>query len=525
MVKNNDSGRVTIPRYRATGMTMNNMFKNLKNLKLIKFFNIQGKEGQIIFTVVVVLFLLVNYLISGISLRYDASSGKAYTLSESTKKILHNLDDLVNVKFFVSSDLPAKLVPLKTDVTDTLAEFKKEGKNKVALKIVDPKKDENTGKEARESGIPELQFSQLEQDKYAVTTAYFGIFLSYGGRNEIIPQVTDFENLEYNLTSSIYKLVKKDLPKVGIIGEIPSANPSEDSLASFKKILGQQFSLENIDISSESIVKTIDQSYQTVFVFDNNQKEYSSQELKLLREYLNKKGKIIVFADGVWTSEQLETTPAKHNLFSLLQEYGIIIEKNLILSTSSELVNFGGGQVSLLVPYPFWFKTNNFNPQVSYFSNVNQLTFPWGSSIKLEKKTDIETKELVKTTNRSWQQKDNFMLNPQAIEPPGDKDLGEFLVAAESSKKNSGQIVVISSSRFVLERYLGAGSDNLELVLNFVSNLASGGALSGIRSRAVSFYPLPDLQNTQKDAFKYINILLLPVLFSIWGAFRLIRRR
>lgn len=501
------------------------MFKNLKNLKLIKFFNIQGKERQIIFVITITLLIVINLLISGINLRYDASFGHAYTLSNSTKIILRDLDDVVNVKFFVSSDLPARLIPLKGDVIDTLSEYKKEGKNKIILKIVNPKKDETTAKEARESGIPELQFSQLEQDKYAVTTAHFGIFLSYGGRNEVIPQVTDFENLEYNLTSAIYKLVKKDLPKVGIIGEIPSANPSEDSLVSFKKILGQQFSLESVNISSESTVKTIDSSFKTIFVFDNNQKEYSSEELKLLREYLNKKGKIIVFADGVWTSEQLETTPAKHNLFSLLQDYGINIEKNLILSTSAELVNFGGGQVSLLVPYPFWFKTNNFNPQISYFSNVNQLTFPWGSSIKLEKKTDIETKELVKTTNRSWQQKDNFMLNPQEIEPPGDKDLKEFLVAVESSKKNAGQLVVIPSSRFILERYLGAGTDNLEFVLNIASNLASGGALSGIRSRAVSFYPLPDLQNTQKDMFKYINILLLPILFGLWGFFRLIRRR
>ena len=501
------------------------MFKNLKNLKLSKFFNLQGKERQLIYIVVIALFLVINFLLSSLSWRYDASSGQAYTLSDSTKKVLHNLDDIVNIKFFASSDLPSRLIPLKTDVTDLLSEYKKEGKNKVQLKVLDPKKNENEAREARESGIPELQFSQLERDKYAVTAVYFGISLSYGGREEIIPQVTDFENLEYNLTAAIYKLVRKELVKVGIVGDTVSSDTGEDRIANLKKILNQQFSLEDLDISSQSALKAIDTSFKTVLIFDTNSQEYDGQEIKLLKEYLAKKGKAVFFVDGVWVSENLTTSAANYNLFSLLQEYGINIERNLVLSSSAELVNFGGEQFSLLVPYPLWLKTNNFNLKMSYFSNINQLTYPWVSALTLEKKADVETKELVKTTKRSWEQKDNYVLNPQSIPTPEEKELKEFIVAAESAKKDGGQIVVISSSRFVLDRYLGPGSGNLEFVLNVVNNLASGGALSGIRSRAVSFYPLPDLAEGQKDLFKYVNILLLPALFAIFGAWRLVKRR
>ncbi len=501
------------------------MFKNLKQFSLIKIFKLQGKERQIIYLVVIALFMVVNLLVSGLSFRYDASFGRAYTLSDSTKKILRNLDDIVNIKFFASSDLPTRLIPLKTDVIDQLSEFNKEGKGKIRLKILDPKKDQNAAADARESGVPELQFSQLERDKYAVTSAYFGIVLSYADKKEILPQVTELENLEYNLTASIYKLVRKELIKIGIVGYTDSFDPNEDKIASLRKILSQQFNLENLDISSQSATKTIDSSIKTALIFDTNSKEYDEQEIKLLKEYLNKNGRAIFFVDGVWVSDNLTTTVANHNLFSLLQDYGIKIEKNLILSASAELVNFGNNQLSLLVPYPFWFKTNNFNPKISYFSNVNQLTYPWGSSLTLEKKTKTETKELVKTGQRSWQQKDNFVLNPQAIQPPEQKELKEFLVVAGSSKKDGSQIVVIPSSRFVLDRFLGQGSGNLEFVLNIVNNLASGGALTGIRSRAVSFYPLPDLSEGQKDMFKYLNILLLPVLFSFWGAIRLVKRR
>jgi len=41
----------------------------------------------------------------------------------------------------------------------------------------------------------------------------------------------------------------------------------------------------------------------------------------------------------------------------------------------------------------------------------------------------------------------------------------------------------------------------------------------------VGFYPLPELSDSSKDVFKYGNILLLPVLFGIYGAFRVMRRK
>ena len=308
------------------------MFKKLKKLNLINIFKLQGKERKLIFVVIVALFLLANLLISNISLRYDSSSGQAYTLSPATKKILKNLDDIVNINFFASSDLPARLVPLREDVTDILSEYKKSGKGKIQVRITDPKKDEKATSLVNEAGIPELQFSQLEQDKYAITTAYFGISLTYGGKQEVIPQVTDFENLEYNLTSAIYKLVRKDLAKVGIVGQPTTANPAETTLSNLRKILGQQFSLEDLDISSGATTTKIDSSLKTVFVFATNTKEYEDQEIKVLTNYLDNKGKVVFFLDGVWVSDNLTTSAAGHNLFTLVQEFGITVEKNLVLS-------------------------------------------------------------------------------------------------------------------------------------------------------------------------------------------------
>jgi ABC-type uncharacterized transport system involved in gliding motility auxiliary subunit len=502
--------------------TMLKKLKDLKTINLQKIFNLQKVEKPMIYGAVAAVFVVANILLSSVSLRLDLSNGQAYTLSSSTKKIVKDLDDVVNVKFFVSSDLPTRLLPLKNEVTDLLNEYRKAG-GKITVKVLDPKKDENVLNEARELGVPELQFSQLEKDKYAVSTAYFGMVLSYGDKKEVLPQVTNLESLEYDLTASIYKLTRKELVKIGILGQTDVFNPQEDAILSLKNVLSQQFEYDFIDLEGE--VKEIDPSHKAILVFDNNQKEYTQEEVAAIQNYLDNQGKAIFFVDGVWVKDDLVTDAAKNNLSSIWESFGIKVGNNLVLSTTAELVNFGNQMVSFFTPYPFWLKTNNFNDKASFFSNVRQLTFPWTSSLTVAKKNGVEINELIKTTEKSWIQKDSFNLDPQTIPQPASNELKTHLLSAQAKNNQGGEIIIIPSSRFIVERFLSRTSGNLEFILNALNELASEGALSGIRQRAVNYYPLPDMSESQKDIFKYLNILLLPSVFGLYGAFRLIKRK
>jgi ABC-type uncharacterized transport system involved in gliding motility auxiliary subunit len=461
-------------------------------------------------------------VVSLFSFKIDLSFGKAYSLSSSTKKIIKNLDDVLNIKFFVSSDLPVRLLPLKNEILDFLKEYQKEGKGKIIVKVLDPKKDESAKNQAQEAGLPTLQFSELQQNKYQVSSIYFGLVLSYGTKKEILPQVTNLEDLEYNLTSQIFKMTKKEVEKIAILGKEEKFNPQEDDLLSFKNAAKQQFVLDFIDVSSSSATKEIDKIYKAVIVFDNNQKEYDSQEITAIKNYLQKGGKGLFFVDGVWVKDNLQAVPAKHNLFSVFADFGIEVKKNLLLSSSSELVNFGNQLFQFITPYPFWIKTSVFSQNQPFFSNIQQLLFPWVSEIEIKDKN--KALPLVFTSKKSWEQKESFILDPQSIPEPNPKDLKQFITSSYAKNKNQGEIVVIPSSRFIQERYLSRTNDNLEFTLNLLNNLAAKGALSGIRQRVVLFYPLPELSENQKDLFKYLNIFLLPSIFGLLGVFRLKKR-
>ena len=471
----------------------------------------------VIFILCVTAFILSTIIISSISLRLDLSKGKAYTLSPATNRIITKLDDLVTITLISSSDLPSRLIPLRTDVTDMLQEFQKNSNGKVAIQIRDPKKDSTALSEVQQLGIPEIQLSQIQRDTFAVSSVYFAIVIRYGDKKEVIPQAIDSSNLEYNLVSAIYKLTQKNTPIIGIIEEPALGSTSQISL--MKQVFEQQYEVQSISLSDKEngLSKT-----KIVILIDDGVTQYSKDRLDQLSQFIQTGGTVIVCADGVWINNSLETSEPQHNLFSFLDEYGIKLEKNLVLSTSSLLVNFGSETMQFPTRYYLWPVTNTFSKNTSYFSNISQLTFPWASSLTINSKKGVTS--VVQTANNSWTQQNTFILNPQEIIVPEKKSLKPYIVIGEA-KKGKGSLLVVSNSRFMNDQFITQMPLNGEFILNVVNQHASNGALSGIRSRASTSYPIRELTEVQRDLFKYGTILTLPLLFSIFGFILFIKRK
>lgn len=508
---------------------MKKTFKErLKSVNILRALRLIHFDKTTIYAIVILACIGLNVLLVPVGLKADFSFGKAYTLSPATKNIIKNIKEPITLEFYVSSDLPTRLLPLSTDVVDLLNEYKSESNN-IQLKTYDPTKDQNAATRAQQKGVPQLQFSQLEQGKYAVTATYFGIAVLSKKDQVVIPQATDPSRLEYNLSAAIYRLTRKDLPKVGIVGYDQSlaAMQGQDELATLRQVLGQQFSIESVSLSPKEGTETVEVNpqYKTLLVFDTGTKKFSDAEVAAFKKYINNGGKAIFFVDGVHVNNDLSSTAATHNLFSLLSGYGISLNKDLVLSASAEFVNFGNNEQSFLTPYPYWIKTGIFNGKSSHFVNLTQIVYPWVSSVKAVAKNGFTPIDLVRTPTQSWEQTKDFTLNPQQIAQPTTKQLQQFVVMAETKNNKGSQVLVIPSSRFVVEQFLGRNNDNLALVLNIVNEYASGGTLSGIRARTVGIYPLPDIPEQAKDIFKYANILVLPGILTLYGLWRLLQRK
>ncbi len=163
------------------------------------------------------IFLVVNLLGRHIRGRWDLTPDNAYTISDTTRDILTGLDDVVTVEFFVSEELPAQVSHVKRDVVDVLNDYRAIAGDDLNIERIDPREDESARQEAREAGIPPIQFNVLGEGQMQVQEGYLGISLQYADESKQIPVIREAANLEYRLTSAIHTLTAESRPTVGFL--------------------------------------------------------------------------------------------------------------------------------------------------------------------------------------------------------------------------------------------------------------------------------------------------------------------
>ena len=101
----------------------------------------------------VILFLVV-FISSRAFFRVDLTSEKRFTISNESKTILKNLDDVVYVKIYLEGDLPIGFKKLHNVIRETLDEFRVYAKTNVQYEFINP--SESTDPKTRNNEYAEL---------------------------------------------------------------------------------------------------------------------------------------------------------------------------------------------------------------------------------------------------------------------------------------------------------------------------------------------------------------------------------
>ena len=179
---------------------------------------ISASTNFLFFVLIIVGFLvLINFLATRHFGRLDLTQNKLYTLSDSSKKVVSTLDDIVKVTCYFSKNLPSYVIPLKQQVSDILDEYRAYAKGNIQIEFLDPTEDPALAQKLRFMGIPQVQLNIMEKDQASATNVYMGVAVSYEDKQEVIPFVKDVNNLEYEITSSILKVTRKEKKTVGFL--------------------------------------------------------------------------------------------------------------------------------------------------------------------------------------------------------------------------------------------------------------------------------------------------------------------
>ena len=496
-------------------------------------------------TLIFLAFLIAaNFLVSQNPRYIDLTDEKIYTISEATKDILKNLDEDVSVNLYISKDLPVDLLNVKTQVTDSMNQYKDIAGSKLIVSNFEPENSKEKAMELAEKGIPQIQFNIIEKDKYEVRQGFFGMEIVSGEegneKRESIPMIESINNFEYDFISAVYSVSRKQKETIAFL---KGHNEKFMQLPE----LGKSYQAVDVEIESEGDKKGffIQQAKEKTEEAGNEGKEFiipitliiagptekiTEQEISIIDEYIKNGGNTVVLSEAVNPNLQgnLEAQIVENNLNELTKKYGIEINSDLVYDKSNANITYQQGFFSLSKPYPFWVKAvkNNFGdyPQLS---NIQSIMFPWVSSISISERDDYIAIPLISSTKESNSMSENFNLLPDRAFSFANKSQKILAACSEPKDKdsNSGKLFVIGDSDFVSPNFIGQIPDNETFFLNLIDSISNSANLASIRSKNIIERPIENLDESKKNYWKFISIFLAAILINAYGAFRIIKRK
>lgn len=500
------------------------------------------KKSDFSITVLLIVGILavLNFFSYQIFFRGDLTQNKIYSISQASKKTVANLDDIVNINAYFSDNLPSQVMLIKQEVQDILAEYEAFSNGKVKVNFIDPNDDEDLQKKLRNIGIPQLTFDVFERDKRQLVNGYMGIAINYGGKTETIPAIkSDTTDLEYQITTSIKKVTSESIATIGYLSSQGTADLNQKLTAVAKK-LQDLYVLKEINLTEEDA--KIDDDVDTLIIV-GPQEDFNDSQLRAINSFLLRGGALLALVDGTVMGDGLVVSKNSVNFIDYLEKYGLQVHRNLVADVNSGVASFSQGFFSFSTNYPFWPKINNagFAKDFSAVSSLESVVFPWVSSIDiLPAAGQAETVKLAKTSDKSWQESENFNVNPQQnLSPKGEQK--SFTVAVslrgqvpnafstddnKNDNINDARIIVVGDSDFAYDNFIGTSPENLTFFLNLVDTLTLDEDLISIRSKASPNRPIKEnLSYGTITAIRYLNVFGITVLVLIYGLGRYFLRR
>lgn len=498
---------------------------------------------------VLVFIVAVNYFVSKNSSYFDLTEGKIYTTSPAGKSILKNLNQEVRVNFYISKDLPADLSAVKTQLVDFMNQYQDIAGSKLKVTYSEPENSPEKAKELADKGIPQLQFNVVEKDKYEVKQGFFGAEITSGEgdkeKKEAIPMIQSVDNWEYDFISTVYSVSREKKETIAFLsghGE-KEFDPAE---------LNKSYDIESVKIESSGDQKGLyvekaktakdekgEDKTVTEKVFINPitlvitgpTTKITEEEAAVLDEYLKSGGNVIVMAGAVDVdiSQGLSATLiADNGLNGFMKKYGIQINSDMVYDTSNSNISYQRGYFSVSTPYPFFVKavSKNFIDHPS-LSEIQSVIFPWTSSLSLADSNDYIAAPMIRTTDRAGVISESFDIMPDrkfAYDQASQKTIMAFSKPKDGNSK-SGELLAVGDSYFVLLNFSKQVSDNQTFFLNLVDSVSNTVNLSSIRAKNIADRPIKELNESERNYWKFIAILGGALLLDAYGIYRLVQRK
>lgn len=466
--------------------------------------------------------VVVNLISEQMFLRLDFTADKRYTLSKATKDILEDLDEVITVTAYFTEELPPQLQKSRQDFEDLLIEYENRSGGNVVYEFINPNENEAEEQKAQQKGINPVMVNITEKDQVKQMRAYLGAVLQMGEKSEIIPMIQPGSGMEFSLTTSIKKISVLDKPKIAFLqghGE-PSPNASVQVL--------QQLSVL-YDVEALTIADTADiPVYIKAIAIVNPTDTFPQSHFAKLDQYLSSGGSIYLAYSNLQTDLQSQYLSALPDIgiMGWLADKGITMNNQYVIDANCGSVSVrqqnGPFMMNRQIEFPYFPILSNFSEHPAA-KGLEGVIMPFVSSISyLPKDSAINIQPLVFSSENS-----GVINTPAYIDIEKEWAESDFnapsqvvAIAAEGPLTGAGnsKMVVIANGAFAVngegEQQQQVNQDNVNLASNVIDWLSDDTGLIELRTKGVTSRPLEQLEDTERNLYKYGNVAI-PILLMI----------
>ncbi len=509
------------------------------------------KNKAIIYSLgVIVAVILLNLIASEVYQRFDLTKDKRYTLSDTSKSLISDLDSPLIIDVFLEGDFPSEFRLLQTEVKQIIAEFELET-NQIFINYINPIEDETT----RERYIEELTKSGLEPyintdnstGKVTKEIIFPWAFASYKDQTVKIPllkrsitqglqeQVTNsIQSLEYAFADGFSQLVNSKAKTIAILkgnGEL-----DDIYIADFLKTMQSYYSiapftLDSVGTNPQGTLEKLKQ-YDLIVVAKPTE-AFSENEKLVLDQYTMHGGKslwltesVVMDKDSLYNDYGTGVSIMRDlKLNDFFFKYGVRINPSLVKDLYSAPIMLAIGEGSQTQMQPIQWQYSPLaasNPNHSITKNLDLVKYDFASPIDTLK-NGIKKSILLQSSPRSKLEgapktislanvtktpdEATYNLGPQnlAVLLEGeftsvyDKRVLPFKAKGYKSKSTVTKMVIISDGDVIknevirnkpqplgFDQLTGKAFGNKEFLLNAINYLLDDTGLINIRTKEIS---------------------------------------
>ena len=354
---------------------MKNPHKNLRRNNIVRLF------------LSLIAIILINIISSFIFYRFDLTSEKKYSLSDTTKEMIRKLDDIVYFKVFLKGDYPAGFKRLEKETREMLDEFRAYNDNiqyefSNPSESSDPKERQETYKLLYERGLDPTTLRVNEKGEASQQIIFPGALVSYKGRELPVQLLqtqigipadavlnNSIQSLEYSISNVIRKLTAEHKPKVAFVkgqGELnimqtaDIANALSEYYDMDTVIIGGKLNSLSTRLKLDSTNSKFVNKYAALIIARPT-RPFEEKDKFLLDQFIMRGGKVLWLIDPVLTSmdslnKHGQTIGVTNdvNLEDMLFHYGVRMNDDLVMDMSALPIPLKTGQIGNQPQFDFF---------------------------------------------------------------------------------------------------------------------------------------------------------------------------